>query len=255
MTNKSHGIKVSQRDYDVRTAKDYKLEYSSSFPMMPIIASGEFDIGNNVGATIFTHNLGYVPMWLILHEDTGGSFGNGAAGQSHMVDNFLNNFFDMSTTALVHNGDGGATTVKGRYYIFGIDLEKDFTAPIIASSTEELDTTSDADLYGIKVAKDGKSVFSTDLRDFTIHSGTRSPMIHSVDSAQYPASAVTIDHNLGYIPFPFLFWEFNANAPNWQHIPSQSVSVTSTQATFTNSSGGSSDNYSLVLLKEPLSVN
>lgn len=248
------GAKVSQRGYSVTSAKDYQLEYNSGFPMIPIIKEQAFTVTNNVGGTIATHSLLFHPMFLIFHDDrTTGSFGTGAVGQSHMTNNFLNNLYTANLTTIAHSGLGGATSTTGKCYVFGIDLEKNFTAPIIESGTGDEENTG-AKNYGIRVSKDGKDVFSEDLRDFTIHSGTRAPLIHSVTYGTHTAGAtVTVTHNLGYIPFPFLYWEYTAGA--WTHIPNQAVAVTTTQAQFQNPAGGTGSHYSLVLLKEPLSVN
>lgn len=249
------GAKVSRRGYDINTAKDYQQNYNSGFPMIPIVATGTFSQANNSAATIATHSLGFSPMFVILHDDTAtGSFGNGAVGESHMINNFLNNLFEMNDSILSHNGLGGASTTVGRYYIFGIDLEQSFTAPIVNSGTND-EVNEDAKSYGIKVAKEGKDVSSDDLRDFTIHSGTRAPLIHSVTYGTHTAATTeTIDHNLGYIPFPFYYWK-SQSVGKWIHVPNQSVGVTTTQATVFNNAAGTGDEYALVLLKEPLAVN
>jgi len=86
MTN--FGIKVSQRGYDATSAKDYKLEYSSGFPMLPILFSGSFT--SSPSDTIVTHNLGYVPMWVIVYDGVSG-IGQGSTGDSFMCDNYINN--------------------------------------------------------------------------------------------------------------------------------------------------------------------
>jgi hypothetical protein len=194
-------------------------------------------------------------MFIMLHDDTNAAgFNLGNAGESHMMDANFNTEFEMTTASLTRNAFGSGT-IDGRYYIFGIDIEQDFEAPVLQSG-DSTEVDPDANNYGIRVSKEGKSVFSEDLRDFTIHSGTRSPLIHSVDVGTYTTSAtVTITHNLGVVPFPMLYWEFNANPGKWVHLSSRAAASTTTTVSFTNNAGATGDRYSLVILKEPLTIN
>jgi len=154
----------------------------------------------------------------------------------------------MDSTSLVRNTTSG--TITGRYYIFGIDLETDFTAPILSSGTDT-DTPTGSTNFGIKVTKPGKDVSSTDLRDFVIHSGTRSPLVHLVKNGDYTVwdstGYISVFHGLGYAPFMFFYRKYGSI---WQQVPNQSVS-TDSQYAYIPTPGISSDIYTLVLLKEP----
>jgi len=252
---KSFGVKVSQRDYDVRDAKDYKLEYSSAFPMLPIVDSGAFANANDE-TVLSTHGLDFVPMFWVHHDDQN-FFATGSASEAHALSGNSSKFFRMDGTNLRYMDAPGASApanTNGYFYVYGVDIETAFTAPIKESGTDD-DTTSDSNLYGIKVSKDGKDVNSTDLRDFAIHSGTRSPMIHSVTPGT--GNSGTITHNLGYLPFHMVYYKFNTHT-EWVLLTAASdsgVTVSTTALTFNVSSGGGSDSYSVVIFKDPLTVS
>lgn len=79
------GVKVSRIGYDVNTASDKQLAFSSEWPLLPIEAEGDLTINPPVGGPgmvnqdIFTHNLGYEPVFYIQRAD-GGTFGLDGAG-------------------------------------------------------------------------------------------------------------------------------------------------------------------------------
>lgn len=205
------GMKASQLGYDVTTAADYQLLYSSEWPLLKIEAQGTVTITNLAAdQVLYTHNLGYVPMFWIF--DTSG----GSGGLDGNLDTYaFGPGFGANSTNLKYFGDGftaGTRTI--RYYIFRLDLDTSFTAPTINLSPG---SQTIVDGYGIKVAGPGKDVSSTDYRDFVVHTNTRSPMVHMVESKvlstsspsdpffSAPAYKGTWTHNLGYSPLYFAF--------------------------------------------------
>lgn len=190
-----YGAKVSVPGYDVGTVTDYLLQSSSSWPLLKIHAEGSATITlNATPQTIHTHSLDYRPFYIILSS---GRF-NSQAGQ---------NGIGVSDSVLAYDG---SSTIGGSfsfyYYICRLSLESNFTAPLITGGTSSTSTTNND--YGIKVAKPGKSVNSTDLRDFSLYSSARSLMVHKVDyglSVKTGDFYRTVAHGLPYVPLAFSF--------------------------------------------------
>jgi len=57
-----YGIKVSEPGYDVKTADDINLSLKSDLTMLKVFLSGSIAL---VGDQEITHNLGYVPQFLV----------------------------------------------------------------------------------------------------------------------------------------------------------------------------------------------
>jgi hypothetical protein len=70
--------------------------------------------------------------------------------------------------------------------------------------------------YGIKVAKTGKSVNSTDPRDFIFDSSLETIKIYAENSGSYNLGAnsqvqIVVNHSLGFIPMCWLFSELKTD--------------------------------------------
>lgn len=208
------GIKSSKPTYSVNDAKDYNLSFSSSWPLLKIAYQGRVTISNrNTSQVIKTHNLGYPPMYLVFDNPSGTasryrSYAYIAGGQFGVSDTELKFFSDTSTS--------GSRDIY--YYIFAQPLDQNFEADIINTSTE--DTYNDNSDYGIKVTKEGYDITSTDLRDYVIHSGTRMPLIHAVQSGPCNETPGFIfasgymkqyTHGLGYVPLAFAYVNYGSN--------------------------------------------
>lgn len=173
----NHGIKVSQKGYNVDTAADYELLFNSAWPLLKIESQGTVvitDIASD--QVIYTHNLGYPPVFWVF-EQSGST--SGMTGNNHQSLWLYPSQFMVNETELRFQGFGGASLGARtiRYFIFRLPIDVAYTAPII---NESATSQTIIDNYGIKVAKDGKDVSSTDMRDFVLHSSTKSPMVHKV---------------------------------------------------------------------------
>lgn len=209
----SVGAKVSRPGIDVGLAQDAQLLISSSWPALKIGFSGSFTITNrNTSQVVITHNLGYVPMFMIFDNP-------GGASRYRSYGYIVGGYFGVNSTELKFFSDGstsGSRTIY--YYIFLTPLQTNFSAPVIGTLPDI--STPAGDNYGIKVAKDGKSANSTDMRDFVVHSSTATAGVHIVDSALATLTGVVdpstkmhrIAHGLGYEPLAFCFVNYGANA-------------------------------------------
>lgn len=174
--------------YDVKTAVDYLQTFNSSWPLLKVNSTGNFTSSIN-------HDLGYYPFYTMVSTFTPSSFDQFAG---------TNEAYGVSTTQLVRASGSGTP----RYYIFRLNLQDNFTAPHIEGSTTQLPTV---DTYQFKISREGKDTDSSDMRDFSLHSNSRSPAVHMVNNGLTtfnPSTSSrerTVSHNLGYVPTAFAF--------------------------------------------------
>lgn len=201
------GIKVSQLGKSVENSKDYELLFSSSWPTLKIAFQGSFTIPDQAVDTImFEHNLGYYPAFSLYYADDGfGVYASNYAGSERRI--------GINKTHLKFFTDtyrSGPLTIY--YYIYLIDVELNFTAPKLDANSASSYYIKD---YGFKIAKEGKDINSTDLRDYVIHSGTLTPTIHSVTTGntlvigEYSNTGeIVVKHDLGYVPYYYAFYKY-----------------------------------------------
>lgn len=237
--------KGSPQGYDVHDAIDYLLSFSSEFPLLKV-----HETGTSTGTV--NHDLGYYPFFLT----TNSTFIPGS------VDQVSYSEWGVSTSQLVRSS--GATNT--RYFIFRLNLETNFTADIFPGITSK---TPEESSFVFKISKDGKDISSTDLRDFSLHSNTKSPMVHKVDNGTMTSSGDwtrTISHGLSYTPVVFAFIRVGNNAfglaqNRYYVVPPQigitpfDYTVTATSVTVRASGPDFSDapQVSIVVLKDPFS--
>lgn len=85
--------------------------------------------------------------------------------------------------------------------------------------------------YGIKITREGKSVQSTDIRDFIFHSEYPTPKAierqtvqHTVPANDHTQQTINLTHNLGYTPFFFISGDINPD--RWYNLgPYQTIPV------------------------------
>lgn len=179
-----YGIKVAKPGFDVDTAGDADLIFNSAWASLPVAAEatitnkaygGDTDFAPQTGKAMLNHNLGFAPfslVWVLQPDD---DFG----GRLTWIW-LLGALIDKQRAYIFTASDYRAVHIK----CYNINLEKDIEYPFVRPPTTP--SRYDPD-YGIKIAKEGKSVDSTDLRDFALHSRAQSPQILAVKTE---ASAV-----------------------------------------------------------------
>lgn len=255
------GIKVSLLGYDAKTAADHNLGFSSSWPLLKLHMSGTTSITDlATEQLIVDHGLGYPPIFIYGSINSLNSVPVSASGDYAELFEMPTQF-SISDTSLYYDGFySGSQPVEIFYRIYRYDLTTNFTAPSSATSgSNQTDVNND---YTIRVSKEGKSVDSTDLRDFAIHSDTRSPMIHqSVYGDLVPTTdsiagyEVKATHNLRYKPF-FLSYYIDPTTQRWKRVPTGTggaigafVNDTSVKIGFASSSYGNAG--SVIVFKDP----
>lgn len=245
-------IKLAQPGYDVKTAGDENLIYNSNWPLLKEYKYDTASFNVTQSNVITTHDLGFYPMfWFFSNSTINGwensgpvnigrrseFFGPSAGGTISITDSKL-----LYTPSLPTTG-----TLRIYYYIFAIDLTKQFTAPIIKVGAVRGGEDSG---FVFKIAKDTKDVSSTDLQDFIIHSRARSPLIHSVNPSGAVVKSFTVNHNLGYLP---MFFGYTKGANGYSLIAtgqggSSNFQSDENSVTFSDSGG---KEVTIVILKDP----
>lgn len=160
------GLKVSLPGFDVESAADQDLYLSSSWPLLKIDDVLTQQIINlNPSNNLITHNLGYPPFTLVFSHQ------NGFQGAASSV----------NSTTITPVSNNYATHVSGdslQVYVCRNPLNINFQAPNINLSGSG--ANAPAGNFGVKFSKPGKDITSTDYRDFTLHSSTKSLQVHQV---------------------------------------------------------------------------
>ena len=210
------GIKASQQGADVSGTADWQQLFSSSWPNLKIAFQGRATINrSDTNQTIITHNLGYVPIFWIFNVASNSSR---FSSYGYVTNGTYGGYCGANSTEIKYfTNIGNASSIDVYYYVFAQPITEDFESPIIVP-TPGYNINSDRD-YGIKATKEGKDISSTDLRDFTIHSGTISPSIHQISTGvptltgdvQPLAKMFKTYHSLGSAPFSLCYIKYGAN--------------------------------------------
>lgn len=190
------GAKASVPGYDVKTVADYLQLFNSSWPLIKVSQTGTY-------TSTVNHGLSYAPFHLVATTTGQVDQNVGVGGPSGT--------FGVNSVSL----DRTSGVATPRYYIFRLSLTDNYTAPLIPGAIVQ--GTSNGD-FGFKVTIPGKSITSTDLRDYSIHSSTRSPMLQKVDLGATINTGGglgyerTVAHGLSYTPLGFAFILPGANS-------------------------------------------
>ena len=211
-----YGIKVSRLGYDVNVASDKQLAFSSEWPLLPIEAEGTFDItlGETYDEDLYTHNLGYPPVFMFWLDDGTNRYPLGPIYSSTL-------YVDSTILHIADNPALATGTIHWK--IFRRSLLTDYdSGTLISTDASEKDSGD----YGIKVSLPGEDVNSEDKRDTGIRSDVRQLMIHKTGGVAASLGG-DITHDLGYRPMYWLFVE------NTNFFPSGSYSIIQESDDFT----------------------
>lgn len=197
---------------DVNTAIDYLQLFNSSWPLIKIEHTGTATINlNSSSQDIYTHNLGYPPLYFLTGLMGGslpGVFNSGAG---------LNGIGVNSTKLFYSGAYPAGGTYSFRYYVCRVDLTKTIKYDDLSGDTSSGSIDND---YGIKVTVSGKDISSTDLRDYSVHSDSRSIMV----GAQ--ASGATSPTGTGYFTYRYVHGQsYTPTALGFARLGPNSVSL------------------------------
>ncbi len=173
------GIKISQIGYNAKTAPDYGLIFNSSWRSQQIVAfyshvmtTGDIPSNGYIIPITFTHGLGHVyhaESFILSGSDKSiiAPFPIFIAKNSVTFDANSSNF-TIEKTETVKVGD---TLIV---LVYNIDIEKS------SSYSFDFGEAGSASFYdrnvGIKAPSPSKSIDSSDLKDFLVHSRASTPM-------------------------------------------------------------------------------
>ncbi len=242
----TYGAKVSRQGFDVDTASDKQLAFSSEFPLLPIEAEGQFSVtaDTSYDQAIYTHNLGYAPVFFFWYETGGKLYPDGVR--------FPYNVYVTSTT--IHLEDYIFEDGTIHWKVFRRALGTTYEATIINSTDA---TEKDSGDYGITISLPGKDISSTDKRNFGVRSDVRQLMIHKTGLTGSVTTA-TINHGLNYKPMYWLYLETGYRNPagSFSLIAETDdflVEVTTTQLSWTFYAGDSF-RYAYLIFKDPINA-
>lgn len=251
-------VKLAQPGFDVLTAGDENLIYSSKWPLLEIYKQDTATLIANQNSVITTHDLGFPPVFFYfanVPESAWQNFGPvGFKRRAEFFGTIGGGTLGCDEGQITHTRQaGGSTTgqVQFYYYIFALDLSVQYDAPIIKVGS--ISGGNDGD-FVFKIAKEGKDVDSNDLSDFVLHSRARSPLIHSVNPTPGAVKDFVVRHNLGYNPMFFAYQKLNGK---YTMIPTGvggTTSLSSDENKITFQDSGAKE-LSIVILKDPFLID
>lgn len=248
-----YGIKISKPTYDAGEAGDADLLFSSAWPSLPIVKQATVA----AGVEEYEHNLGFPPLFSVwqkayqpLFPDYSEAVADGWTRIGTLYGNVScdeNKIYFPAGTDLTHI----------KVYNVNLTQERDYGYVPGSAIRGSYDPN-----FGIKIAKEGEDVDSSDLRDFILHSRAQSPLILSVKTATENATGGTATYTdpQGYVSWVFGFVR-NATTGRWtmipyfsQSYPELSITNTDSNAVYTAEyvSAFGDDNSALVVLRDPM---
>ena len=172
------GIKIAKPGFNVETATDYELSFSTSWPSLAVAFTQTINLtpggGGNVGQ--FDHPLKFPPFTMVWVVQGGVC---------------TRRTFPSVTDKTIFINDPIATA-PGIYYTecYNLDISKQISYNFVPPPPLAIGGKYDNN-YGVKFAKPGKSINSRDLNDFIFHSRAQSPALFVVNTT-FDVGAKTI---------------------------------------------------------------
>lgn len=190
----NYGFKVAEPGYDARTAEDKNLSLKSGLTLLKVFEQDTIDLSSTW--TEITHNLGYIPQFMVYVYDT-------TNGKVYFATADLNTAIARADTTKIYIKKINADQTKAYYYIFYEPAE----------TGTEPDVTFEND-YGFSIVKENVDVREAGVFDFTFHSTLNSLKIALDDTYTSSASGsrtVNIEHGLDNIPGYIIYYEVDGS--------------------------------------------
>ncbi len=253
MAVRQPGIIITQPGVSVQFAADYQMVFNSNWPSLQVAFDYTTTISPNQTITV-KHGLKFPPFHITTVCDLSGNFVT-----TDVASNYLQ--VRVTTTDLVLVPDFFLSTSQiVNVKLFNIDLTKqvDYTLPQPAILKTKYDPT-----YGIKVVKYGKSIGSTDLRDFILHSRAQSPATLSVITEKSAivsplgggVKALQYNNPASYTPWVFAFTgttNVNTGIVSYSRAGFETQAVGGIRITGSLLNFNFFDKGTLVVLRDPL---
>lgn len=115
-----YGIKISKSGFDVGTASNKDLAFSSSLDTLKVYSSGSINM-TAAGTATATHNLGYIPSFTSFAKFNGGQHDGKVFSLPAHFPSFFSKFIHAGTDTLkivIESLPGTATSIDVKYVIF-----------------------------------------------------------------------------------------------------------------------------------------
>lgn len=222
-----YGLVGTEGSVDIPRSSDYQHIIDSRFFGMNILYEQlyeptPFKGDHSAKQIIYEHGLGYVPLVFTYEKQRQVQPFVTPSTVDSVFQWKMNNFIRADKKYLFMDDDRYSlydTPPHLYFYIFGVNMEQNYLAPEVSSSTSQVYRKGD---YGLKTAVEGKSVNSLNKQDFKIDSSMRSLELAIVaygagedyTDPAFPGDTLHnfyADHNLGYPPVSFgALWLANA---------------------------------------------
>jgi hypothetical protein len=168
------GFKLSKPGFDANTAAGANLVFDSSWPSLPIAFDVTIDnpITGFSSRQVIPHKLGFAPFGM------GWAYSNDASGINNVGSRFplMTDTKNIYLSGAQENGPPTYAT-KLKLRCFQLDLGTDIDYSLAPGDTFNYPYDNN---YGVKLVLPNKSISSTDMRDFALHSRCQSPLILAV---------------------------------------------------------------------------
>jgi hypothetical protein len=208
------GIKIAKPGFNVETATDYELSFSTSWPSLAVAFTKTMTIvpgmlGPGIGQ--FDHPLKFPPFTMSWVMEGG------------IV---TRRTFPIVTDKTIFINDALATGTAVYYtQCYNLDISKQISYNFIPPPPLAIGGKYDNN-YGVKFAKPGKNINSHDLNDFIFHSRAMSPAIFVVNTT-FDSGAKTITF---HSPRDYTPWVFGYEATTFQGVVSWTPALPYVQA-------------------------
>jgi len=243
------GIRVTQPGVSVPYAADYQYVFNSDWPSLAIAFETVVSVGPYAALTV-PHNLGFYPLtmgWTLLG---GVSIGRSFAQSGNLAGPQTGLQFSFDKTNIYFSNYDASVTYGMSIKCYNIDISKsvDYTLPKFPVISTVYDPST-----GIKVTKYSKSMGSTDLRDYILHSRAQSPAVLSI---VHDSPSVTYTNPVGYTPWVLAFISNDGGSTYFGLAPgTQQANFIFTIAGAVSSLGSATTNpCSIVVLRDPLVI-
>ena len=240
------GIRVTQPGVSVPYAADYQYVFNSDWPSLAIAFEAVIQITSGTSVTV-AHSLGFFPLTMVWQLTNGVSTGR----------IFSPVTFDKNNIYISGSVDA---TISYSIKCYNLDISKsvsyELPKPPVIKTRYDPST-------GIKVTKYGKSMGSTDLRDYILHSRAQSPavlVIKTQDDGTVGGgtNSITYTNPVGYTPWVLGFISPSGNnsvykcyAPGGNQSSPAFFQLGPKAVVWT---AGITGNGSLVVLRDPLVI-
>lgn len=247
-------VRLSPPGEDVTRAADYRLAYDYGWYTMSVVHKGLIEAGTPKTDIVYNHNLGFPPVFLVFAQD---HFTNISVSQDRSM--FYNNNRDQLTvddSTVAFSGTGN-TEQDLYYYLFNIDLSKDFRAESLSPGKSSKPVGVNNDIV-MKASIDGESAYSDDPQHLSINSDIKGLQVHAVADVEeddpdntFGFNTAIYEHGLGYPASYFIYQQIGGSGGAWRFVNSNPEggiqSATSDTHLYLSSSG-----YRAVILKDPI---